>query len=250
MRFLIGNWHYLVGGAVAMMERLNDNLVQIRERIAAAAERSGRDANEVRLLAVTKTHPAEIVRSALELGLTQFGENRVQELQTKAEAFAGQPISWSLIGHLQTNKAKRALEFADEFQALDSMRIAAALDRHCAAMGRELPVLIEVNTSAEESKSGLAPEQVLQFASGLAEFPRLRPRGLMTVAAPGGGTAAERCFAQLAELAAQLRERAILDLDWPELSMGMSGDFELAIKHGSTCIRLGTALFGRRNYPA
>lgn len=233
---------------MAVIDELAPRLDQVRERIARAAEHADRRADDVRLMAVTKTHPVQTVAAAVELGLTNLGENRVQELQVKAAALSAPEISWSLIGHLQTNKAKRALEFADEFQALDSLRLAEVLNKHCAALDRDLPVLIEVNTSGEVTKSGLSPAEVLEFANSLAEYSRLRPMGLMTVAAPGGGAAAEACFAQLAELRAQLRSQAVLGADWPELSMGMSGDFELAIKHGSTCVRLGTALFGRRDY--
>lgn len=227
------------------MTQLAERLSEVRARMADAAAQAGRDVADIRLLAVTKTHSIDVISQALQLGLRDFGENRVQELQEKHYALADSQARWALIGHLQTNKVARAVELIDEFQALDSTRLAAALERKCAELGRRLPVLIEVNTSGEQSKAGIAPDQVVDFATQLAQYPHLEPRGLMTVAAPGRDEA-EACFVRLAALRTQLADQRVLGVDWPELSMGMSGDFELAIKHGATCVRIGTALFGQR----
>ncbi|MDR0435916.1 MAG: YggS family pyridoxal phosphate-dependent enzyme [Propionibacteriaceae bacterium] len=230
--------------AAAIIERV----AAVRARIAAACALAGRDPAQVRLLPVSKTHPVSVIRAVWQTsGITRFGENRVQELSAKrSELAVDTPLTWALIGHLQTNKAATAALVADEFQALDSVRVAAVLDRSLAELGRTLDVLIEVNTSGETSKWGLAAAEVAAFADTLTRYPRLAVRGLMTVAAP---VEAERGFAQLAQLCETLVANGAPG-EWRELSMGMSGDFETAIGYGSTCVRVGSAIFGPRDYLA
>jgi pyridoxal phosphate enzyme (YggS family) len=225
-----------------------ENLAAVEARIVAACERSGRPRSSVRLLPVSKTHPASVVLEAYAAGCRRFGENKVQEAAAKAEELASVPdLEWALIGHLQTNKARDVAGFASEFQALDSLRVAAELDRRLQAAGRGLDVLIEVDTSGEESKFGVDPAEVAALARELRAFTALRVRGLMTIAAnTGDREVVAGCFDRLASLLDPLRDALGAPCD--ELSMGMSGDFELAIEHGSTCVRVGTAIFGARDY--
>jgi pyridoxal phosphate enzyme (YggS family) len=221
-------------------------LCAIEARIAAACERAGRDPGEVRLLPVTKTHPAAAVREAVQAGYRRFGENRVQELAAKAGELADVAgLEWVVIGHLQTNKAALACRHAAAVESLDSLKLAAALQKACEQMGRTLDVLVEINTSGEDSKFGLVPADAAPFTAALRQFGRLRPRGLMTLALPSADPELVRpCFRTLRAVQTQLRDRD--GGGWDELSMGMSGDFELAIAEGSTSVRLGTAIFGRR----
>lgn len=222
------------------------NLAAVEARIAAACTRAGRARGTVRLLPVSKTHPAPVVLEAYEAGCRRFGENKVQEASAKAAELASVPgLEWSFIGHLQTNKARDVATFAAEFQALDSLRVAAELDRRLQALGRGLDVLIEVDTSGEQTKFGVAPDDVPALAAQLGAFSALRLRGLMTIAAntPDPQVIAG-CFDTMVALRERVRDAVGAGCD--ELSMGMSGDYELAIEHGSTCVRIGTAIFGAR----
>lgn len=223
-------------------------LARVRERMAAASRRTGRDPASVRLLPITKTVPAGILRLAHQAGITAFGENKVQEAVAKHAALSDLPIDWSIVGHLQTNKVKFLARFVTEFHALDSLRLAELLDRSYAAAGRTLDVYVQVNTSGEDSKYGLEPEALMPFLEGLARFPQLRPRGLMTLAVLHPDLARVRpCFALLRAL----RDRACVDHPAiTELSMGMSGDFEAAIEEGADVVRVGRSLFGERPTPA
>ena len=223
---------------------------EVRRRIAGACARVGRAPHEVRLLPVTKTVAAERLRQAYAAGLTEFGENKIQEACAKAEVLADLPVAWSLIGHLQTNKVKYVARFAREFQALDSLRLAAALDRRLQSEGRGLDVLVQVNTSGEASKFGLAPEAVSDFLRELPVYSALRVRGLMTLAI--FDTDADRvreCFRVLRALRDRLRDSVPPTVVLDELSMGMSGDFEIAIEEGATTVRVGQAIFGARPLP-
>ncbi|MDR1807320.1 MAG: YggS family pyridoxal phosphate-dependent enzyme [Propionibacteriaceae bacterium] len=228
------------------MTGLAEQFRAVEGRIAAACARAGRDPASVRLLPVTKTQPAAVVRAAAALGYRAFGENRVQELVAKQAALAEVPgLEWVVIGHLQTNKAKPAARHARAVQSLESLKLAKALQSACEELDRTLDVLIEVNTSGEDSKFGLVPADVIVFAKELRAFDRLRPLGLMTLALPSDDPAlVAPCFKTLAAVQTQLRYRD--GEGWDELSMGMSGDFELAVELGSTCVRVGTALFGAR----
>lgn len=226
-------------------ELIASNIAKLRQRIAAACERADRDADQVRLLPVSKTQPVSAIEAAVQAGVHRFGENRVQEIVAKAGELDG--VEFALIGPLQTNKIKHVAELAVEFQGLESIKVATGLDRRLQGLGRSIDVLVQVNTSGESTKFGLAPDQVLDFARELAAFDSLNVRGLMTIAAPGPDMArVAACFDLLRGLRDQLRDGHVAGSDWPELSMGMSGDFELAIEHGATCVRVGTAIFGER----
>lgn len=220
------------------------NLKTVQERIAAACHRSGRSLDDVRLLPVTKTVPAHVLRLAYAAGIADFGENKLQEARDKRAVLGDLPIRWSIIGHLQTNKVKYLVRFASEFHALDSLRLAEALNRRLEAEARDLDVLVQVNTSGEASKYGLHPDDLIPFVQRLSEFPRLKPHGLMTLAIFSADTERVRtCFRMLRGL----RDRAVsIHPGLTQLSMGMSGDFEVAIEEGANVVRVGQAIFGAR----
>lgn len=230
------------------VEDFRTNLARVQARLEAAAEAAGRDASEIRLLPVSKTVEEERLRNAFAAGITQMGENKVQEAKRKAGNLAELGIHWALIGHLQTNKAKDVAAFADEFQALDSLHLAEALDRRLQAAGRSMDVYVQVNSSGEESKFGLEPDDVAEFLAKLPVYSSLKVRGLMTLAANSEDEDRVRdCFALMRRLRdAGLEAGTVGD---GQLSMGMSGDFELAIEGGSTCVRVGQAIFGSRATP-
>lgn len=240
--------------AAAHAQTLQDfqhNLASVRERIAEAERAAGREPGSVRLLPVSKTVPEERLRIAIGAGMDYLGENKVQEAARKAENLADIPnLKFSVIGHLQTNKAKYVARFAHEFQALDNLRQATALQRRLELEERTLDVFVQVNTSAEESKFGLAPEDTAPFLTQLPAFDRLRVRGLMTLAIFSTDTERVRaCFVRLRELRERLRQQAPDTVGLDELSMGMSGDFELAIAEGASVVRVGQAIFGARALP-
>lgn len=217
------------------------NAAEVRRRIAVAAERAGRDAGAARLVAVTKTFPAEVCAAALDAGLTDLGENRVQEGVAKAEALArlGRQAVWHLIGHLQSNKVKPALAAFDLIHSVDSIDLAHAISRRAES---PVVVLLEVNVGGEASKFGFAPDGVPAAHETISTLPNLAVRGLMTVAPQADDPEAVRpVFRRLRELAASL--------GLPELSMGMSGDYEVAVEEGATIVRVGSALFGQRAVP-
>ncbi len=213
--------------------------------MARAARRSGREATAVRLIGAIKTVAAEVVREAVALGLEDLGENRVQEAAAKIEAVGRRAARWHMIGHVQRNKAGRVVELFDCVHGMDTLAAAEALSRHAERAARTLPVLIEVNVGGESSKFGVTPDGLEALLSQVATLPGLLPLGLMTVGRPvERPTDARRDFARLRELGERAREHTGLDL--PELSMGMSHDFEVAIEEGATMVRVGTALFGPR----
>lgn len=226
------------------------NLAIVRKRIADASRRSGRPVDAVRFVLVTKTVAPECVLEAVHAGAIDLGENKVQEGLSKAKALEGEAIRWSMIGHLQSNKAKEVLSFASEVQSLDRLSLANTLERRLQGLGRGLDVLVQVNTSGETSKYGLAPEEVLGFLRELRAFDTLRPRGFMTLATfTQDETEVRRCFRMLREI----RDRALHDAPQGmllgDLSMGMSGDYEWAIEEGATIVRIGQAVFGARPLP-
>ena len=233
------------------VEDFRRNLAAVNGRIADAALRAGRDPATVRLLPVSKTVEEARIRLAYEAGCRYLGENKLQEVSRKWEAMADlTDLSWSVIGHLQTNKAKLVARYAAEFQALDSLRVAEALDRRLQAEGRQLDVFVQVNTSGEASKYGLQPEETAAFLRELPAFSGLRVRGLMTLALFSAEAARVReCFVLLRTLRDQLRQEAPAGIGLDELSMGMSGDYEIAIEEGATVVRVGQAIFGARNTP-
>ncbi|MFT4164041.1 MAG: YggS family pyridoxal phosphate-dependent enzyme [Microlunatus sp.] len=228
-----------------------ENLAEVRRRIDEACAAAGRDPAEVRLLPVSKTKPPAAIQEAYDAGIRLFGENKVQEAVAKAEVFADLPeLRWAVIGHLQTNKAKQVAAIAAEFHALDSLRVATALDRRLRELGRTLDVFVQVNSSGEESKFGLRPEEVPAFARELEQFETLRVRGLMTLAVFSDDVdLVGACFARMRDLQARLQDSHDHPRWWRELSMGMSGDYELAIGYGATTVRVGQAIFGNRLNP-
>ena len=228
---------------------LAENLARIREQIANACSRAGRPESEVALMAVSKMHPAAAVLEAYAAGLRLFGENRVQEWQEKSPA-VGQlaDAEFHLIGPLQSNKTARAAELFAAIDAVDSLKIATRLNSAAAALGKTLPILIEVKLSHEESKHGIAPVDLPALLAALAPLTSLVPSGLMTV--PPWSEDAEPARPYFRELR-RLRDSSLAACPaLTLLSMGMSNDFPVAIEEGSTCIRIGTALFGKRQYPA
>lgn len=225
---------------------VRENVERVRERIQRAAERAGRRPEEILLLAATKERPPEMIRAALEAGITDIGENYVQEAQRK-KPLVGLPARWHLIGHLQTNKASHALQLFDWIQTLDRLRLAEVLSRRAQALGRRVPLLVEVNVGREPTKTGALPEEVLPLIEHAAALPGLEIRGLMCIPPftedPEG---ARPYFRQLRELAERIAAQGWPQVRMEHLSMGMSHDFEVAIEEGATIVRLGTVLFGPR----
>jgi pyridoxal phosphate enzyme (YggS family) len=229
---------------------LANNIARVQERIEAAAKRSGRKSNDIALMAVTKTMPPERIREAYQAGLRLFGENRVQEFAEKSEFVADlHGARWHLIGHLQSNKSAKAAALFDSIDSIDSLRLAEKLNEAAQKAERSLRVLIEVNVGGESAKSGVAPvssefEQILRAAP---RFTALEISGLMTIppfsAQPEGS---RQYFAVLRRIRDEVANRKLPSVRMHELSMGMSHDFEIAIEEGSTCVRVGTAIFGAR----
>jgi pyridoxal phosphate enzyme (YggS family) len=220
------------------------NLTSIQQCLAAACQRAGRDPSTVTLMAVTKTHPPETVQAAADLGIVYVGENKIQEARAKIPQCPGR-LRWHFIGHLQSNKAREAVELFEMIQSVDSLSLARELNKRCEQAGRHMPVLLEVNLAREASKFGYAPEQLLADLNDLNALPRLEIHGLMTV--PPFKPVAEQ-VRPFFRAARELKQRCedTLGAPLPQLSMGMSGDFEVAIEEGSTLVRIGTALFGER----
>lgn len=237
-------------GSPESVEEFTGNIAAVRARMATAAERAGRDVSEVRLLPVSKTVSDERIRLAVAAGCRQLGENKVQEAKRKSETLADLDVHWAVIGHLQTNKAKDVAAFAAEFQALDNLRAATALDRRLQALGRPLDVYVQVNTSNEPQKYGLPPEEVEPFLRELRAFSALRVRGLMTLAIfSDDNERVRQCFGLLRGVRDAVRDADPELIGEGHLSMGMSGDYEVAIEEGSTCVRVGQAIFGARALP-
>jgi pyridoxal phosphate enzyme (YggS family) len=230
------------------LDAFTDNLQSVRKRIVAAARRAGCNAADIRLLAVTKTFPSSYIDVARAAGLTLFGENRVQEAQSKYKSLVGSGIELHLVGHLQRNKAKIAASLFHCVQSIDKLQTAEALNRHCAELGRKMDILLEFNTSGEDTKFGFVEEQQLEEAcENITKLEGLSVRGLMTI---GPFTTdrdrVRRAFARLRKMYQVLQDR-YTELSLDTLSMGMSSDFEIAIEEGANLIRLGTVLFGPRS---
>lgn len=230
-----------------------ENVAEVRERVQAAARRAGRSPGGVALMAVSKTHPAERIREAYAAGLRVFGENRVQEFAGKATALADLAgAEWHMIGHLQTNKAAKAAELFHAVDSVDSVKLGEKLDLDARALGKKLSVLIEINLGGEAAKTGLAPasRELEELLMAAPRFEALEFRGLMTVPPftddPEG---ARPHFRKLRELRDTIAARKLPGIRMGVLSMGMSHDFDIAIEEGSTCVRVGTAIFGARARP-
>lgn len=230
-----------------------ERIAHVRERIAAAARRAARHPEEIALMAVSKTFPAERIREAYAAGLRVFGENRVQEFAAKADALRDLPdAEWHLIGHLQSNKAAKAAELFDAIDSVDSVRMAEKLNALAESAGKTLPVLIEINVGGEQAKSGVASasaelDQILQSAP---RWRNLKIQGLMTVPPYTEDPEGSRpYFRQLRNIRDSIAARNLPQVGTTVLSMGMSHDFEVAIEEGATCVRVGTAVFGERGKP-
>ena len=223
-----------------------DNVSEVIGRIEAAASRALRDPDDIRLVTVTKTvEPARIVE-AIEAGVTCIGKNRVQEAERK---FTDElpPVEKHLVGHLQTNKVRKALPLFDMIQSVDSVRLAREISSACQSTGTDMDVLVEVNTSGEETKFGLRPDEVVEAVEEMADLPGLRVLGLMTIGAFLPDPEDVRpCFRRLRELRSTIEERVIPGVSMEHLSMGMTNDYEVAIEEGATMVRVGRAIFGER----
>lgn len=228
-------------------ETLESRVRKVQGRIADACVRAGRNPAEVTLLPVSKTFGADSIREMVALGFRRFGENRLQEIAQKAPELEDCDIEWVVIGHVQTNKAKEVAKYASELQSLDRLALAEALDKRLAALNRTLKVLVQVKTSSEETKSGLEPKDLIAFLGELTKYPTLKVEGLMTMAVLSDDPVAVRaCFKQLRQCREQALAAGIPGISLDRLSMGMSGDMALAIEEGSTEVRVGTAIFGKR----
>lgn len=226
-----------------------DNLARLSEQIAQACRQSNRSESEVALMAVSKVHPVEVILEAYAAGQRLFGENRVQEFQEKSQHLGAlTDASFHLIGPLQSNKTNKAAELFNAIDAVDSLKIAQRLNAAATTLGKKLPVLVEVKLSHEESKHGLAPEQLPELLAAMDDLESVKAVGLMTV--PPWSLDAEVARPYFKELR-RLRDTSLKTHSaLTQLSMGMSNDFSVAIEEGSTCVRVGTALFGKREYPA
>jgi pyridoxal phosphate enzyme (YggS family) len=223
---------------------LIENLEKIQQRISAACTRSGREPGSVTLLAVTKSQPPEVVRQAADCGQVLFGENKIQEAKAKIPLCPGR-LRWHFIGHLQSNKCRDAVEWFEMIQSVDSLSLAQEIHKRADQAGKTMPVLLEINVAGESSKFGYQPEQLLAELKEINGLRRIEIQGLMAV--PPWSAEPEKSrphFRQLGEL--KRKSEQILGVSLPHLSMGMSGDFEIAIEEGTTMVRVGTALFGPR----
>lgn len=238
------------GDAVMLTsEQLQVNIEQVRAAIAQSAERAGRNSADVTLVAVSKTMPVELVQMAYNLGVTDFGENRVQEALPKIEAFHPRDARWHMIGHVQSNKAKRVAGPFALVQSVDSLHLAEALNRHASEVGMRLPVLLQVNVAGEASKEGVSLDEAVELARQVVALPSLSVEGLMTIAPlVENSEDARPVFRQLRLLRERLRDEAPQST-WQHLSMGMTGDYRVAIEEGATIVRVGRAIFGERTYP-
>ncbi len=227
---------------------IKDQLREVEEKISAACQRAGRNREDVTLIAVSKTKPVETLKEAYDLGIRVFGENKVQELTQKYEVLP-KDIHWHMIGHLQTNKVKHIIDKVDLIHSVDSLKLAQTVEKEAAKHGLVKDILIEVNVAEEESKFGLRMEEVIPFLEQISGFSHVRVRGLMTIA-PFVENAEENrsIFADLHKLSVDIEKKNIDNVNVSILSMGMTNDYEVAIEEGATMVRVGTGIFGARNY--
>jgi hypothetical protein len=227
---------------------IKENVAQVQQQMAAACRRSGRGPDDVKLVAISKAFPAQSIRAAYEAGLRDFGENRVQEAAAKRPALSDLSITWHMVGHLQTNKARAARELFHWVHSVDSFRLAQKLDQAPSSGGGRLPVLLEVNLGGEDSKAGVGESEIIQLAEQISQLATLEIRGLMVI--PPFFDDPEQVrpyFRRLRELAEETDAKNIANVSMRELSMGMSHDFQVAIEEGATLVRVGTAIFGARS---
>ena len=231
-----------------LKETIRANLSRAMERIAAAAQRSGRSPDQIRLVAVGKTHPVEAIQAAIDAGAAIIGENYIQEAREKFDALVHTPVQWHFIGHLQSNKAKYAVRLFDLIHTVDSIKLAAELDKQARKVGKVQDILVQVNISGEASKSGAAEAETEKLIRSISGFKSIRVKGLMTIPPFFDDSEGARpFFAALKQLKDRLHALSIEGVDMKELSMGMTGDFESAIEEGATLVRLGTCIFGERS---
>ena len=227
---------------------LRENLQEVEERIQEACRRAGRDRSEVTLVAVSKTKPVAILQEAYDLGVRVFGENKVQEIREKYEALP-KDIEWHMIGHLQTNKVKYIVDKVRLIHSVDSLRLAEVIEKEAEKHNRVVDILLEVNVAEEESKFGLKMPEVIPMAEKVVQLPHIRLRGLMTIAPFVENPEKNRAiFANLHDLYVDIKEKNIDNGTVSILSMGMTNDYEVAVEEGATMVRVGTGIFGARNY--
>lgn len=227
---------------------LQEQLKNVESKISAACERAGRNPKEVTLIAVSKTKPVEVLQEAYDLGVRVFGENKPQELAAKYEELP-KDIHWHMIGHLQTNKVKYIIDKVDCIHSVDSLKLAETIEKEAAKRDLIMDVLIEVNVAEEESKFGLKIDEVVPFIEKIATFPHIRICGLMTIAPFVENSEENReIFADLRKLSVDITAKNIDNVNVSILSMGMTNDYEVAIEEGATMVRVGTGIFGTRNY--
>jgi len=232
--------------SISQQESLAANIAEVRSHIARAAERAGRNPDEVTLIAVSKTRPVELVKLAYSLGVVHFGENRVQEALPKIAAFRPRDLRWHMIGHLQSNKAGKVVGNFDCVHSVDSLHLARTLDRHARELEIRLPILLQVNIAGEESKEGMDVAEAPSLARQIAALPHLEVQGLMTIAPLVTNAEEVRpVFRALRALRDRLRD-ALPQYSWHHLSMGMTDDYTVAIEEGATIVRIGRAIFGER----
>lgn len=227
---------------------MKDRLERVLERIKKAAAGCNRPVDAIRLIAVSKTMPAEIVKEAIEAGVTDLGENYIQEAREKVNTLAALPVNWHYIGHLQSNKAKYAVRLFDLIHSVDSLKLAQELDKYAQKNDKIQSILVQVNVAKEESKSGVYVENTIELLKNISHLANISVKGLMTM--PPYFNAPEKVrpfFAALRELRDRVRALGIPSIAMDELSMGMTGDFEAAIQEGATMVRIGTAIFGERH---
>ena len=227
---------------------LKENFDEVEKKIQAACQRSGRKREDVTLIAVSKTKPVEMLQDAYDLGTRVFGENKVQEITEKYDALP-KDIQWHMIGHLQRNKVKYIVEKVDYIHSVDSLRLADTIEKEAAKHNTTVKILIEVNVAGEESKFGLAPEEVLPLIEKISEFSHIRVCGLMTIAPFVENPEENRpYFSRLRKVSVDIDSKKVNNVNMSILSMGMTNDYEVAIEEGATMVRIGTGLFGARNY--
>lgn len=227
---------------------LKERLIEVEERIQAACKRAGRDREEVTLIAVSKTKPIEVLKEAYDLGVRIFGENKVQELTEKYEQLPSD-IHWHMIGHLQTNKVKYIVDKAELIHSVDSLKLAETIEREAEKKNCIARILVEVNVAEEESKFGLKTSEVIPFVDKISKYPHINVCGLMTIAPFVENPEKNRpIFADMRKLSVDIRHKNVDNSNVSILSMGMTNDYEVAIEEGATMVRVGTGIFGARDY--
>lgn len=228
---------------------LRENLIQVQENIKQACQKAGRDVSEVTLIAVSKTKPVSMLETVYQAGIREFGENKVQELIEKSEVLP-KDIHWHMIGHLQRNKVKNVVGKACLIHSVDSLRLAEEISRQALAKQVDVDILVEVNIAGEESKFGMAAPEAISLVTEIAALPGIHVRGLMTIAPFVENPEENRMyFRKMKELSVDINSKNIDNVNMDILSMGMTGDYRVAIEEGATMVRVGTGIFGERHYP-